>query len=173
MRIAIIGNAEPDDNYSHAIDSSDIVIRFNVAYYFNTGLTGNKATIHAFVNAEPAAFSIAKATIPETVLSANTIWWTSTDKKMADLIIDAHKLHDKKFVDYQIDYELITMINTMAGQRMTPSSGIKVIHKCLREYQDTNISLYCFTWNGTYHHPWDIEKELCHKWHQEGKLRIV
>jgi len=45
MRVAVVGNAPPKKDFGKAIDSADVVIRFNRLYNLDTGLVGSKFDI--------------------------------------------------------------------------------------------------------------------------------
>lgn len=167
MKIAVVGNAEPARDYSAEIDAADLVIRFNRIPFFATGLVGRRADIHAFVDAFPAGYMIAKHRME---VSAPVVWWMNHNSQIRAAIMAAHHLENKIHESFSpVRYRELREEMAVSN----PSSGVRVIRKCRLKWPNATPILYCFTWQGYWGHSWAKEESHCRKLAHSGNLQIV
>lgn len=197
-KLVIIGNAPVKKhffsikakNYASFVNKADLVIRMNKCQNYRKG-TGKKTDVLALINrGKPArrlstSFEIKK----EITKNCSEIWFTRPQNlpeknpfelmpDESDKLLNYQILQNKKteFISWDLYLELLQKINNSAEKTLfEPSSGWCIIEKILKEKRFETYEKYLlgFTWEGWQGHAWEIEKQICLKYIQEKKLKLL
>jgi hypothetical protein len=156
--LIVVGNAEPQEDWSAFIDQCAVVIRFNFTPFFDTLRTGLNTTILClFGVAYPRAGEIPQLNA-DIVKRCQTIW------------VETPAFFDPLLRGYKISPQKITLINLHAVHDnyaadeaepiQRPSSGFRVLRYLVNspEFAGTRKFICGFEWRGGRGHPWEQEK---------------
>jgi hypothetical protein len=187
-RIAVIGNGPVDSRSSAEIDAHDLVIRFNACRHY--GRAGRKIDVLVLSNTGSPATKFArhdKAINREALASAKSFWlarapelvsaerilhpgdsrcWVTCDEEII------HKCVGNRPWQYipAETYRLAKRNLDRYGARFDdhPSTGMLAlfhIRRALRRrFRSCRATLYGFTHQGWYRHPWAAERALIDRW---------
>lgn len=201
MRIAIVGNATVETDLSNEINSSDLVIRFNVATKNNFNInTGVKTDVLCVNNSCAPGRAYAKyrrlATLPF-INELNEIWfprpaskpasqvwfkpWSRQTFRQTDyskFIISRNGLTNKKIVYFGDDlfWDCCHMLNIAKDCSLYgPSSGFLALQYVRQQFNlnEHQLLLIGFAFSGSDTHRWQKEKEEVLKLQAQGLLEIV
>lgn len=182
MKIAIIGNAIPQKNYSQQIDSCEIIIRINRTPHYNTGLTGSKCSVLALQrlnSVESNRFLRPDNQLDFKVISlAKEIWFINYLPESLIKLVEHYKIKDKQILTIDPGLKNIHEIDYYWSKNkrvFSPSTGLAVIHHIINQDRFKNYSkeLYNFTWQGNFVHFWDGEQSVINYWQSIGKVKII
>jgi len=175
MQVVIVGNGQPDRDYSEAIDSHDVVVRINNATHFSTGLMGRRTDV-LFVRsaANPHGQLIStdapKWRIPGQVVDDAKLFMVICSK-MVCVDPDTEKpIHDYRvYLERHacIDNKMLMVLPTIgvaslrreANLSADPTAGAYAIRWALRAYP-CKITLAGWFWNTCSQH-------LSHRYDEE------
>jgi hypothetical protein len=156
--LIVVGNAEPQEDWSEFIDQCAVVIRFNFTPFFDTLRTGLNTTILCLAGVPyPRAGEIPQLNAG-IVKSCQTIW------------VETPAFFDPLLRGYKIPPQRITLMNLHAVHDnyaaqdaepiQKPSSGFQVLRYLVNSAAFAGHQKFIcgFEWRGGSGHPWDQEK---------------
>lgn len=197
--IVVIGNADINSDFSKLVDSADLVIRFNEARNYESGLTGNRCDVLCLANtSHPGrAFSkyktIKKLPFIEDVIdiwfpnpfdcAAKQFWLRPFNKskfKKTDyskFILKENKLKQKNiiFLNEDLFFEACMDLNIIQPSNFVPSSGYIALKYIMKQYDtaQVKISVLGFTFTGADCHPWHEEKKCVLAFSEAGLVTLL
>ena len=196
--IIIIGNAEPKKNYSVIIDNADIVVRFNNARNFQSGLVGEKTDVLCIANTGDPGRKFAKyrrirkLSFIDNVTEvwfpffsnhlAAQFWFKPFDKNIFNKmdyyywIIKRNDLTKKQIIHFGLHQNLSAFNElNLENQKFRPSSGYLVTKYIIEKYSQDNfcITLIGFSFSGSTHHNWKEEEKNFLQLHKNGIITIL
>jgi hypothetical protein len=199
-QVAIIGNAELQQDYADLVDSSDLVIRFNTPLSW-AHKSGRRFDIWVLANGKGGQrFADAQLfrSAPYRDLP-DEIWFPRPLALHRSLPLHPMYGGDRVSEGMDIDYgdsillannlsQPILRLDTGCYQRcfdrlypasvansyvLMPSAGFIVTHYVLEQMPDTHVLLIGFTFQGWPGHPWLLEQENIVAMHQQGRLQLL
>ena len=171
--LVVVGNAEPQADWSEFIDQCAVIIRFNFTPFFDTNRTGLSTTILClFGVAYPHAGEIPRLNA-DIVKSCQTIWaetpaffdplvrgYETPRQKIT--LMNLHAVHD----DYACDD---------AERIQRPSSGFQVLRYLVNSpaFAGTRKFICAFEWRGGSGHSWEQEKRQVARYLELGLLSLL
>lgn len=194
--IAVIGNGAVEQRYAAAIESHDLIIRFNDCRNFEDCAT--RTDVVAICNIGRAAKKLLSS--PDwrnrpSVAEASEIWSTrdplilpAMKRRLADSHPDLSDLCDDHTDDFglfcmqtekqhvvipQSSYEAVVqeLATYGNGSYVTPSSGVIAISGALARFPNASIILAGFGHEGWEGHPFSAEKLLVDVWCKTTRVR--
>lgn len=195
-KIVIIGNAKIKKDYSILINNADIVVRFNDAGNYYSGLVGSKTDVLCIANISHPGRRFSKYKIIKKlpfIDQVKTIWFPYFSSHKAsqfwlkpitksilkqtnycDLIIKRNCLFDKNVLHFgKQNYDsACNNLNIANLNNLVPSSGYLAIKYILDNYSvnDFEIIIIGFTFSGCACHFWDKEKTDILFWKSKGLI---
>jgi len=197
--IAIVGNAQFNSDYSHVVDSSDFVIRFNEAGYYSKN-NGIKVDALCLTNlASPGRTSAKYRTVLKLSFldEVKEVWfprpgptpwqfWVRPfirrwfhQANYAKYIVKRNNLKNKKIINFSqelydqscIELE-IPLSFSLGAKEYYPSSGYLAINYVLQRFKSESfkIMLLGFTFNGIDCHHWKRERNMVSKLEKAGVI---
>lgn len=185
-RLLILGNAPLRENLSEFIDSSDIVLRFNDAFYYGFN-TGFKVDILCITNTGSSSLSIAtnkeilRKRINEKVseiwlprdsayhkqyIIENNIDYTLTEfNDYSQEIIESNHLNNKVIKNFSKEFNKTVfnkVINYNPSYFICPSTGIMALEYIISDerFSEFEKILVGFTFEGWKGHAWAEEQKI-------------
>ncbi len=201
MKIVIVGNAPAKTDLADEINTADLVIRFNMADIDNyNGNTGTKTDVLCVTNLSDPGRSFAKyrrlASLPN-ISQIAEVWFPRPSTRKAwqfwlkpwskqvfretdysKFILSRNGLQDKKVIyfDDELYIACCAMLNIAADFCASePSSGFLALQYVLRNFYQDGLELLMtgFSFSGSAAHPWEKEKQIVVKLHEQGLLKLV
>ena len=198
-RIVLVGNAPLKEDYSALVDGAGMVVRFNNARYFGSGLAGSKTDVLCIANKAHPGRKIAKyQTVKKLAfishvkaiwfphyseLNAKQFWFKpiSRDRfkqtNYSNWILLRNGLTDKdvlhigkeQYISARNELKISEVVN------LEPSSGYMAIKYIVGHYPAHLYEIFIlgFTFSGSDAHPWDEEKAKILTWSDKGLLKII
>ena len=188
-KIFVIGNGPVNKDYSEAIDTSDVVVRFNKMdnYNLHTGTktdiwvqSSNKTLLQRLIDNPKQIESKTNLNFRDSIKSISQIIFTipaffpiKADSVIAqernerrNAVIEflnyyALLEHPFKLIEFPTNYLLDINPQKWFSEHQCPSNGYLFTRFLIDspEYLDYQIILVGFSWEGWVGHPWEFEKK--------------
>ncbi|MDI1230975.1 MAG: glycosyltransferase family 29 protein [Methylobacter sp.] len=197
--IVVIGNADINSDHSKLVDSADLVIRFNEARNYASGLTGHKCDVLCLANTSHPGRTFSKyKTIKKLHFikdvidiwfphpfdcTAKQFWLKPFNKKKfkktdySKFILKENELKQKNilFLNEDLFFEACMDLNIIQPSNLIPSSGYMALKYILKQYgtASVKITVLGFTFTGADGHPWHEEKKCVQAFSQAGLITLL
>ena len=198
-RIVIVGNAKLEKDYSALVDGAQMVVRFNNARNYGSGLAGRKTDVLCIANKQYPGRKIAKyKTIKELAFIAQVmaIWFPHFSEHLAaqfwfkpisrvtfkktnycNWILARNELTDKDVLHFgkTLYDNARSELKLTESSDLEPSSGYMAVKYTIEHYPADSFEIIVigFTCSGSDAHPWAEEKANMIAWSEKGLLKIL
>lgn len=197
--IVVIGNADINSDFSNLVDSADLVIRFNEARNYGSGLTGHRCDILCLANTSHPGRTFSKyKTIKKLQFikdvidiwfphpfdyTAKQFWLRPFNKNKfrrtdySKFILKENKLKQKNIIFLKEDlfFEACMDLNIIQPSSLVPSSGYMALKHIMKQYVDTQVKITVlgFAFTGADCHPWHEEKKCVLAFSEAGLITLL
>jgi hypothetical protein len=198
-RIVIVGNAKLEKDYSALVNGAQMVVRFNNARNYGSGLAGSKTDVLCIANKQHPGRKIAKyMTIKELAFigQVKAIWFPHFSDHLAaqfwlkpisrarfkktnycNWILVRNELTEKDVLHFGKTLYLNARneLNLTESSDLEPSSGYMAVKYAIEHYPTDSFEIIIigFTCAGSDAHPWAEEKANMIAWSEKGLLKIL
>ncbi len=202
-KIFVIGNGTVNEDFSEAIDTSDVVVRFNNLdnYNLNTGTkidiwvhSSNKTLLQRLIDNPKQIESKTKLKLRDSILSISQIIFTipiffpikadsviaqeRNERRMAVIeFLKYYSLleHPFKLIEFPTNYLLDLNPQKWFSEYQYPSNGYLFTRYLVDSlrYSEHQIILVGFSWEGWAGHPWKFEKKYLQKMELNKIIEIL
>ena len=177
-RLIIIGNSEPERNYTPLIRDNDIIMRFNKVNHIETGYIGDRTDIIVLVGNWSLRHHGYKGRMPagckDAIKKSQQVWFRTSRfgaKRQAE-ILRLFKLtsHPVTYITKEYEAEILS-----DQKDQTPSTGFLILKKIWKQNLFPGMEKYLCCLDSNYkknlHHNIKREGKMINRWVREGKFK--